>query len=133
MGATAFQKGLGAMHALSHPIGAELDAHHGLTNAVVMPYVLVFNREAIADRITVLARTLGLSPAFESFLDWILDLRQSLEIPPCLDALGFEERHAALLAPRAAVDPTAATNPRALSPEILETLYKKALSGDLDP
>ena len=133
MGATAFQKGLGAMHALSHPIGAELDTHHGLTNAVVMPYVLIFNREAIADRITVLARSLGIAPGFDGFLEWILALRQTLGIPPRLDALGFEKKHAALLAPRAAVDPTAATNPIPLSPRSLESLYEKALAGDLSP
>jgi alcohol dehydrogenase class IV len=74
MGATAFQKGLGGMHALSHPIGALHGSHHGLTNAVLMPYVLAFNRTAIEDRITHLAAYIGLPDAsFGGFLDWILE------------------------------------------------------------
>ena len=72
MGASAFQKGLGAMHAMSHPCGAVLNTHHGLTNAVVMPYVLVFNRTAIEDKITALARYLDLpDPSFQAVVDWV--------------------------------------------------------------
>ena len=129
MGATAFQKGLGAMHSLSHPIGAHLGSHHGLTNAVVMPYVLCFNRSAIDGRMAVLARTLGIGDGFDAVLSWILDLREALHIPHTLASLGFEEAHAALLAPEAARDPTAPTNPVPLDPEVLETLYLDALHG----
>ena len=85
MGAVAFQKGLGAIHALSHPVGAIYDTHHGLTNAVFMPYVLAFNRPAIADKMERLARYLGLpDPGFDAVLRWILDLRSTLDIPPTL-------------------------------------------------
>jgi alcohol dehydrogenase class IV len=129
MGATAFQKGLGAMHSLSHPIGAHLGAHHGLTNAVVMPYVLRFNRSAIDGRMAALARYLGIGQDFDSVLAWILALRESLGIPHTLAALGFEEEHAALLAPEAARDPTAPTNPVPLDPALLEGLYLDALHG----
>jgi alcohol dehydrogenase class IV len=129
MGATAFQKGLGAMHSLSHPIGAHLGSHHGLTNAVVMPYVLCFNRSAIDDRMAVLAQTLGIGDGFGAVLDWVLALREALQIPHTLDSLGFKEEHAALLAPEAAQDPTAHTNPVPLNPEVLERLYLDALHG----
>jgi len=129
MGATAFQKGLGAMHALSHPIGAHLGAHHGLTNAVVMPYVLQFNRFAIDDRMAVLARTLGIGGDFQAVLRWVLSLRENLGIPHTLASLGFKEEHSEHLAPEAAQDPTAATNPVPLSPKVLKELYLDALHG----
>src|SRR5439155_14197785 len=74
-GATAFQKGLGGIHALSHPVGALHDTHHGLTNAVFAPYVLAFNRKAIEDKIRRLAAYLGLRPSVRAFLDWVLALR----------------------------------------------------------
>ena len=129
MGATAFQKGLGAMHSLSHPIGAHLGAHHGLTNAVVMPYVLCFNRSAIDERMGVLARTLGIGDDFEAVLSWVLALREALNIPHTLASLGFEDTHASLLAPEAARDPTTPTNPVPLDSEVLERLYLDALHG----
>lgn len=132
MGATAFQKGLGAIHSLSHPVGAVLHTHHGLTNAIYMPYVLVHNRSAIADRMTVLARFLGLdNPGFDAVLNWVLKLREAVGIPHTAAALGFEEEHAAQLAPMAAKDPTAPTNPIPVTAEDLEGLYLKALAGTL--
>ena len=83
MGATAFQKGLGAMHSLSHPCGAVYDTHHGLTNAVVMPYVLEFNRPSIEEKVAALARWLGLGETgFEGVMRWVLDLRARIGIPP---------------------------------------------------
>src|SRR5206468_8584334 len=85
MGATAFQKGLGAIHALSHPTGALYDTHHGLTNAVVMPYVLEFNRAAIDAKLTRLAAWLGLpKPGYQAVLDWVLALRREIGIPHTL-------------------------------------------------
>ena len=82
MGATAFQKGLGGIHALSHPVGALYDTHHGLTNAVFMPYVMVFNRRAIEDSMQLLAMHLELpKPSFHAVLDWILNLRTEFDIP----------------------------------------------------
>ncbi len=133
MGATAFQKGLGAMHSMSHAMGGALNAPHGLTNAVVMPYVLVFNRSVIEDRMERLARVLGLDePGFDAVLRWVLELRQVLGIPHTTEALGFREEHAAQLAPAAAADSTAATNPRPLDEDVLEQLFLRALQGNLD-
>jgi alcohol dehydrogenase class IV len=130
MGAIAFQKGLGAMHALAHPIGGLLDSHHGLTIAIVMPYVLARNREAIEPRLEQLGRTLGLeSPGSAGVLDWISTLRRDLEIPPTLAALGMRAEHIAFLAPRAASDPTAASNPATLADADYAELYRQALSG----
>jgi alcohol dehydrogenase len=127
MGAIAFQKGLGAMHALAHPIGGLLDSHHGLTIAIVMPYVLARNREAIEGRLGQLERTLGLEPG--GFPDWVATLRNELEIPPTLDALGMRPEHIAVLAPRAAADPSAAGNPIALGEADYAALYRQALTG----
>ena len=132
MGSTAFQKGLGAMHSLSHPCGAVLDTHHGLTNAVVMPYVLAFNRPAIDDRMAALARYLDLpSPSFSAVLDWVLDLRERIGIPHTLKDIGVEEAHAERLAPMAAADPSSPTNPVPLDASNLEALYLRAIRGVL--
>ena len=127
MGAIAFQKGLGAMHALAHPIGGLLDAHHGLTIAIVMPYVLARNRPAIEAPLGRLGRTLGLEP--EGVLGWIAALRQELEIPNTLAALGMRPEHVPVLAPRAAADPSAAGNPVPLEEAGYATLYREALAG----
>jgi alcohol dehydrogenase class IV len=72
MGATAFQKALGAIHSLSHPIGARCHAHHGLTNAVLMPYVLAYNRPVIEEKMARAARALGLEPSYHAFLGWVM-------------------------------------------------------------
>jgi alcohol dehydrogenase class IV len=133
MGATAFQKGLGAMHAMSHPCGAVLDTHHGLTNAVVMPYVMIFNRGEVEEKLAALARYLGLAkPSFDSVLQWILDLRQRIGIPHTLSDIGVAEDHVGTLAPMAEKDPSAATNPVALTEKNLSVLFDKAIRGDLD-
>jgi alcohol dehydrogenase class IV len=132
MGAVAFQKGLGAMHALAHPIGGLLDRHHGLTIAIVMPYVLACNRPAIEHRLAQLARVLGLAQAdFDGLLGWIVDLRHDLEIPHDLTALGVTDEHVPVLAPRAAADPSAGGNPRPLDEAGYAALYHQALSGRL--
>jgi alcohol dehydrogenase class IV len=132
MGAAAFQKGLGGMHAMSHPCGAVLDTHHGLTNAVVMPYVLAFNRSAIAQRMAALARYLDLAaPSFDAVLDWILDLRRRLDIPNTLSDLGVTPDHVAQLAPMAAVDPSVGGNPATLTVEHLTGLFNDAIDGTL--
>jgi alcohol dehydrogenase class IV len=127
MGAIAFQKGLGAMHALAHPIGGLLDSHHGLTIAIVMPYVLERNRAAVATRLEQLDRTLGLAPG--GFIDWVTQLRRQLEIPATLAAVGMREEHIPVLAPRAAADPSAAGNPLALAEADYADLYRRALAG----
>jgi alcohol dehydrogenase class IV len=133
MGAVAFQKGLGAMHALAHPIGGLLDRHHGLTIAVVMPYVVLANRPAIEHRVEQLARVLGLAQAdFDGLLGWIIELRRDLKIPHDLTALGVVPEHVPILAPRAAADPTAGGNPRPLDEAGYAALYRQALSGRLN-
>ena len=111
MGATAFQKGLGGMHALSHPIGALCGTHHGLTNAVLMPYVLQFNRNAIADRLGRVAAYLGLGSSFDDVLFWTLALRRELEIPHTLSGIDVAPDRFGELSRMAAVDPSAAGNP----------------------
>lgn len=112
MGATAFQKGLGGMHALSHPIGALKGSHHGLTNAVLMPYVLAFNRGAVEDRLARLAGYIGLADAsFDGFLAWILELRKRLAIPNGLAGIGIAESDLERLAAMAEADPSAGGNP----------------------
>lgn len=132
MGSTAFQKGLGAMHSLSHPCGSVLDTHHGLTNAVVMPYVLAFNRPAIEEKMAALARYLDLpSPSFAGVLDWILALRERIGIPHTLKDLGVSESDAGRFAPMAEIDPSSATNPVPLDATNLEALYLRAITGAL--
>ena len=132
MGATAFQKGLGAMHSMSHPCGAVHDTHHGLTNAVVMPYVLEFNRPSIEDGMAALARYLGLGDAgFDAVVEWILELRARIGIPHTLAEIGVPADAAARLAPMALVDPSSATNPVTLTTPALESLFDNALEGRL--
>ena len=129
MGATAFQKGLGAMHALAHPVGALHDTHHGMTNAVVMPYVLAFNRPAIAERIARLAAYLGLTATFAAFLDWLLELRGALDVPHTLTGLGIGDDQIEVMGTMAARDPTAAGNPVPIDARICRRLYRDALAG----
>jgi alcohol dehydrogenase class IV len=132
MGATAFQKGLGAMHSLSHPCGANLNTHHGLTNAVVMPYVLAWNRRAIADKMVRLAAYLGLAQhSFEGFLDWVLALRAEIGIPHTLAGIGVQEQHAAPFAPQALADPSTGGNPLPMTEDDFRTLYLNCIRGTL--
>ena len=132
MGAAAFQKGLGAVHALAHPIGAFFDTHHGLTNAVILPYVLVFNRDHISKKLTHLTRVLGLGePAFDAVMEWILDLRTRLGIPHILADIGVDNKRVAEIALAAAEDPSADGNPRPIGPSELETIFSNAYEGRL--
>ena len=132
MGATAFQKGLGGMHALSHPIGALHDTHHGMTNATVMPYVLQFNRSAIEERITRLAAYLGLpNPGFDSFLTFVLKLRQDIGVPHTLRELVVGEPEVELIADMAIIDPSASGNPLPLSRDDAIGIFNAAWSGGL--
>jgi alcohol dehydrogenase class IV len=134
MGATAFQRGLGAMHALSHPLGALYDAHHGTLNAVVMPYVLLANRPAIEDDIAYAAGCLGLDRAgFPAFLDWVLGLRARIGIPDDLRGLDIDAQQAELVGRMAVEDPSAATNPIPFTAEQYAALFRRAVAGDLAP
>jgi alcohol dehydrogenase class IV len=129
MGATAFQKGLGAMHSLAHPIGAIYDVHHGLTNAVLMPYVLEYNKSAIEDRMTRLAAYLGFeNPSFEAIMKWVLALKERFEIPVGLDGLGIDASKADEIAEKAALDPTAPTNAIPLTVANMKTIFMSALN-----
>jgi len=132
MGATAFQKGLGAMHSLSHPCGANLNTHHGLTNAVVMPYVLAWNRRAIADKMVRLAAYLGLpQQSFDGFLAWVLALRAEIGIPHTLAEIGVLEEHAAMFAPQALADPSTGGNPLPMTEDDFRKLYLNCIRGTL--
>jgi len=132
MGATAFQKGLGAMHSLSHPCGANLNTHHGLTNAVVMPYVLAWNRRAIEPRMVRLAAYLGLAEhSFDGFLRWVLDLRAGIGIPHTLADIGVREEHAAPFAPQALADPSTGGNPLPMTEDDCRVLYLNCIRGTL--
>jgi alcohol dehydrogenase class IV len=131
MGATAFQKALGAIHALSHPVGSLYDTHHGLTNGVFMPYVLVFNRQAIENRIVRLAAYLGLKPRFRAFLDFVLELRAETGVPHTLAGLGVGSDKINSIVKMAPKDPTAAGNPVPLDARAARTIFKRALKGKL--
>jgi alcohol dehydrogenase class IV len=132
MGATAFQRGLGAMHALAHPLGALYDAHHGTLNAVLMPYVLLANRTAIEDRIVRLSRYLDLADtSFDGFVNWVVQLREQIGIPNDLAALGIDDEQLQTIGSMAVQDPTAATNPIQFSAPEYTALVSRALSGKL--
>ena len=131
MGAAAFQKGLGAIHSLSHPVGALYDTHHGMTNAVFMPYVLSFNREAIGPKVNRLAAYLGLSGGFDGFLDAVLQLRRDIGVPHTLQGLKVDGSRRDLIADMAVVDPTAGGNPVPLTKEGAVEIFDVALSGSI--
>ena len=123
MGAVAFQKGLGAIHSLSHPVGAVYGTHHGTTNAVVMPMVLDFNRSAIEDRIVKAAAYLGISGGFDGFRAAVMDLRAKLSIPENLTAMGVEAARLDELTEMALEDPSCGGNPIEMTKENTRKLY----------
>ena len=123
MGAVAFQKGLGAIHSLSHPVGAVYGTHHGTTNAVVMPMVLDFNRSAIEDRIVKAAAYLGISGGFDGFRAAVMDLRARLSIPENLTAMGVEAARLDELTEMALEDPSCGGNPIEMTKENTRKLY----------
>jgi hypothetical protein len=132
MGATSFQRGLGAIHALAHPLGALYDAHHGTLNAVLMPYVLKANRSAVESRIERLGRYIGLSDtSFDSFMDWVLSLRAEINIPSDLSELGIDDQQSHRIGQMAVQDPSAGTNPITYSAEDYERIFLSALTGQL--
>lgn len=131
MGATAFQRGLGAMHALAHPLGALYDAHHGMLNAVLMPYVLRANEPAVEDLIVAAARYLALpNPTFQGFLDWILSLRAEIGIPHALSALGIDASEKARVGKMAVEDPSAGGNPYPFTAEQYAHIFQCAVTGE---
>nr|WP_092866038.1 iron-containing alcohol dehydrogenase [Hyphomicrobium facile] len=136
MAATAFQKGLGAVHSVSHPIGAIYGVHHGLTNGVVMPYVIAFNAPAIGEKMQRLAAYVGLTngkssggSAVRAINDWILELRSEIGIPATIADLGVEQDKFSDIARLAVIDPTAGTNPVPLTVENVQELLGEMHSG----
>jgi alcohol dehydrogenase class IV len=133
MGAAAFQKGLGAIHSLSHPVNSVFNIHHGLSNAVFMPYVLTFNRSAIKNKIEKLSEYLELKEAsFNSFVDWVLDLREKIKIPhKLLDCAKITDKDIEKLAPMALNDPCTPENPKKTSLDDMKLMYQHSLQGKL--
>ena len=131
MGATAFQKALGAIHALSHPVGSLYDTHHGMTNAVFMPYVLAFNRTVIEDKLARAGAYMGLKPGFTGFMDYVLQLRADLGVPHTLKDFKIDEAKFDLMSTMAPNDPTAGGNPVPIDVAACLTLYRAAYDGKL--
>lgn len=132
MGATAFQKGLGAVHALAHPLGALFDAHHGLLNAILLPYILVTNRTAIEEKLAHVARCLDLAEySFDGFFDWLLTFRQDLAIPDQLQAIGITAERATEIGELALQDPSAGGNPIPLTAQQYSDIFTRAVNGEL--
>ena len=132
MGSTAFQKGLGAIHSLSHPVNSQFNIHHGLSNAIFMPYVLTFNKNLIKDRIVSICDYLNLDKNFDSFLNWILNLRKELNIPHKLsDVIEVKNINIEKLSKMALEDPSTATNPKKMTVDDMKILYDHSISGKL--
>ncbi len=127
MGATAFQKGLGAVHALSHPIGAVYNTHHGMTNAVVIPPCLELNRPMIEGKIGEAAEYLGISGGFDGFFDYVLQLRSDLGVPDKLRALGVGDNRIGELTAMALNDPSCGGNPVELTSENVSELFRACI------
>ncbi len=132
MGSAAFQKGLGAIHSLSHPLNGKFNVHHGLSNAIFMPYVLTFNKSSIENKIISICDYLNLEKNFDSFLDWILKLRNNLNIPhklsEVMDCSNIDLEELSLMAYE---DPSTEGNPKKISKQDLKEMYKKSISGEL--
>ena len=132
MGSTAFQKGLGAIHSLSHPVNAQFNLHHGLSNAIFMPYVLTFNRKEISEKIVSICDYLNLEKKFDSFINWIIELRRDVKIPHKLsDVLEIDKVNLDKLSQMALEDPSTAGNPKKLTKEDMKIMYEHSLAGKL--
>jgi alcohol dehydrogenase len=131
MGATAFQRGLGAIHSLSHPFGGLYDAHHGLLNGIIMPYVLKANRRKVEPQIARAAAYLGLKGGFDGFLKWVLALKKETGIPPALKDIAIDAKRLDEVAEMAFRDPNTASNPVAFSVKQFKALATKCVSGRL--
>lgn len=130
MGAAAFQKGLGVIHSLAHPLGAHYDSHHGLLNAILMPYALDFNRSAIGEKMRLLAAYLDLKRQdTDGVIDWVLALRKDIAMPATLGAIGIDAAKADTIVAAALVDPTAPTNAIPLEAGAVKRLLLTAISG----
>lgn len=133
MGSTAFQKGLGAIHSLSHPVNALNNLHHGLSNAIFMPYVLTFNRDVIEEKIIKISEYIGIKEkSFDGFLEWILRLRKELNIPHKLsDVIAEKDLQIDRLSEMALADPSTGGNPKKLSIDDMKIMYQHSMTGNL--
>lgn len=131
MGATAFQRGLGAMHALAHPLGAIYDAHHGMLNAILMPYVLKANYAEIKQPVARLSRYLDMPADFDAFLDWVLAIRNEIGIPHSLSAIIPEDSRLSEIGEMAVIDPSAGTNPILHDATVYAQIARNAFNGEL--
>jgi alcohol dehydrogenase class IV len=133
MGSTAFQKGLGAIHSLSHPVNALNNVHHGLSNAIFMPYVLTFNKDVIEEKIIKICNYLELQDrTFNGFINWVLDLRKKLNMPHKLsEVIKEEEFDLARLSKMALADPSTGGNPKPLTENDMKVMYQHSMSGTL--
>jgi alcohol dehydrogenase class IV len=132
MGATAFQKGLGGVHAIAHPVGSYYNTHHGLSNAIILPYVMTHNRDAIDERVRVIARVLDLPRRdFDGLLDWVLAFRNRLRIPHSLAEVGVQVTQPGVIGREAELDPSAGGNPLPTDAAGYERLFRSAVKGDL--
>ena len=133
MGSTAFQKGLGAIHSLSHPVNALNNVHHGLSNAIFMPYVLTFNKDVIEQKIIKICEYLELKDrSFIGFINWVLDLRKKLEIPHKLsEVISEKDFDLDRLSKMALVDPSTAGNPKKLTENDMKIMYQHSMNGEL--
>ena len=133
MGSTAFQKGLGAIHSLSHPINAQFNVHHGLSNAIFMPYVLTFNKDVIEDKIIKICDYLEFKDrSFDGFINWILELRKKLNIPHKLsDVIDEKDFELDRLSKMALNDPSTGGNPKKLTEADMKLMYQHSMSGIL--
>ena len=132
MGSTAFQKGLGAIHSLSHPVNAQHNVHHGLSNAIFMPYVLTFNKKEISEKIISICDYLNLNKSFKSFINWIIDLRKEFNIPHKLsDVVDEEKLDLDKLSLMAFEDPSTGGNPKKLTKKDMKIMYEHSISGEL--
>ena len=124
MGSTAFQKGLGAIHSLSHPVNAQFNIHHGLSNAIFMPYVLTFNKDEISNKIISICSYLNLEKSFDSFIEWIINLREELNIPHKIsDVIDEEKMNLDKLSRMAFQDPSTLGNPKKLTVDDLSLIH----------
>jgi alcohol dehydrogenase class IV len=133
MGSTAFQKGLGAIHSLSHPVNALNNIHHGLSNAIFMPYVLTFNRDVIEEKITKICDYLKIQDrSFDGFINWVLDLRKKLDMPHKLSEV-IDEKDFDLdrLSKMAFADPSTGGNPKKLNVDDMKIMYQHSMTGEL--
>ncbi|MGD0505069.1 MAG: iron-containing alcohol dehydrogenase [Steroidobacteraceae bacterium] len=133
MGATAFQKGLGGVHAIAHPVGSWFNTHHGLTNAIILPYVMTYNRHAIAEKAEIISRVLNLPErSFDGFFAWVLQMRRELGIPHSLAEIGVGTGNAAVIGSEASLDPSAGGNPIPVNAAQLEHIFRAAVDGQIE-